>query len=136
MDYGIKKAKSGYAVDDASPGNYDVHSSYPFLKIKSITEGHAYTTGYANAERAVATIAHSLGYAPMFDLLIGFNSSESTPTNWYPLSFFINYPFLGAFAYINAYTNNDNLIIKYSAEDSSAKYVYYKAVIYYDPVNP
>lgn len=132
-NYGIKVTEPGQAVTETSPGKYRYHSSYPLLKIKSITEGHTYAA--TNGERLIAQINHSLGYAPMFDVLIGKNSSENTPSTWYPSARYVVYPVLGAWEYMKIYSDSTYLYI-YSFKNDGNEYVYYKAVIYYDPINP
>lgn len=133
-NYGAKITEPGEAVTETSPGKYRYHSAYPLLKIKSITSGHTYKAN-GGTEATIATISHGLGYTPMFDVMLGFNSSESTPTTWYPMSFYILYPGLGAITYCNIYSDTSNLNIKVYKNDGNT-YVYYKAVIYYDPINP
>lgn len=132
-NYGIKVTEPGQAVTESSPGKYRYHSSYPLLKIKGIYTGHTYAA--TGAERLIAQITHSLGYAPMFDVFVGFNSSESTPTNFYPSQRYIIYPVLGAWQYMKVYSDATYLYI-YSYRNDGNEYVYYKAVIYYDPINP
>jgi hypothetical protein len=132
-NYGIKVTEPGQGVTETSPGKYRYHSSYPLLKIKGIYTGHTYAA--TGAERLIAQITHSLGYAPMFDVLLGLNSVESTPTNWYPISRYIIYPVLGAWQYFKIYSDATYLYI-YSYKNDGNEYVYYKAVIYYDPINP
>lgn len=132
-NYGIKITEPGNATTETSPSKYRYHSSYPLLKIKAINSGHTYAA--TGAERLIAQIDHSLGYAPMFDVMVGFNSSESTPTTWYPMSFYILYPGLGAISYLKIYTDTQYLNI-YSYKNDGSVYVYYKSVIYYDPINP
>lgn len=132
-DYGVKIAKPGYDTTDPSMGNYIFHSAYPLLKIKRIDSGsHVSTSG---VESLIATIAHNLGYAPMFDVLVGFNNTNTTPSIYYPLSYYVNYPTLGALHYMKCYTDSTNLYI-YSYQNDGSPYVFYKSVIYYDPINP
>ncbi len=133
-DYGIKIASPGYDINDPSIGNYLFHSTYPLLKIQGIYTGSgAFTNG---VESLIATIPHNLGYTPMFDVLVGFNSTNTTPTNWYPLSYYVNYPTLGQLEYVKCYTDNTNLYFYYYSSGGGNGYGFYKAVIYYDPLNP
>lgn len=131
-NYGVKIAKPGKNTSSTDLSDYNFHSTYPLLKIKSITNSFAHANNNF-AESLVATIYHGLGYPPMFDVMVGFNSSTTPPTNFYPSSYYVNYPFLGDLEYMKIYSDNDNLYI-YSY--GPTKYVFYKAVIYYDPINP
>lgn len=135
-NYGIKVAKSGYSITDSSPGNYQYHSSYPLLKIHSITSGHTYAAGSVSTQRLIAQIDHSLEYPPMYNVIVGYNTSETTPTIWYPSSYYVVYPALGLTSYLNVYTDDTYLYIYFCPGDNGNRYVYYKAAIYYDPLNP
>lgn len=133
-DYGIKIAKpASGTVTATSLDKYNFHSKYPLLKIKRIDTGSALAN--TGAERLIAQINHGLGYAPMFDVVVGFNSVNTTPTIWYPMSYYINYPGLGALSYLKIFTDSTYLYI-YSYKNDGNEYVFYKSVIYFDPINP
>lgn len=133
-NYGIKVTEPGNAVTETSPGKYRYHSSYPLLKIKSTHSGYTQTTGLSEA--LILQVTHSLGYSPMFDAMVGINSTTTSPSTWYPLSFYSLYPTLGWLEYVNAYSDSTYFYLKFKHGDTGTRYIHYKAVIYYDPINP
>lgn len=63
MDYGIKIAKDGKAVDSTDPKDYIFWSKYKSLSLYSkVTTSITLPSGY---QSATATITHNLGYYPV-----------------------------------------------------------------------
>jgi len=62
MDYGIKIAKDGHAVDSTTPSDYEFWSKYKSLSLYSkVTTSITLTAGQ---QSTTSTITHSLNYHP------------------------------------------------------------------------
>lgn len=87
LDYGFKVSKPGYDVKTATPEQLVFSSKYPTLRVQQRGSGTITHTG-----GRTHTIAHNLGYVPMFSVI----------GNFLGASYYSNFPF---------YRNNSTLFI-------------------------
>lgn len=109
-DYGGKITRAGVSVTSTDLRDYVLHSKYKSFKSKArATDTIVLNSGTSSATK---TIAHGLGYSPLF-----FVAAEMNTDKWYNLHAIQTIPIDSdpGFSYaISAYTNATNLVISMS----------------------
>lgn len=110
MDYGIKVSRPGFDVKTATPAQLAFSSKYQTLKVHSQHSGEI-----KDSTGRTITIAHGLGYKPMFVV-----HGEVYPSDL-PDTFFLApyteggvYPLWASQTHLYAYADNTNIYIKAS----------------------
>ncbi len=123
MDYGLKIAQSGYDVKTCTDKQCVLTSKYPLLKGVLAGSGSVAITADTPA---TVTIAHNLGYIPMFQIL----TKGSVYSDWYGVP---NFDGLSGEMYYYFFGRADSTNIYLDLYDvDSSKTVYYKYFIYLD----
>jgi hypothetical protein len=110
--YGIKISQPGYDVNIATPDQLAFSSKYKTLKISSNGSG----TVSSSTDGGLVTIAHNLGYTPVFLVHVdpgqlgNFYIAPYTPSGIFGTTF------------ISAYADNTNLYIKAVADTTTDTY--------------
>lgn len=132
-DYGIKISKPEHDVKTADWNNLIFHSSHPALKIAQRGD----TTLSVDKDDLSKTkeISHGLGYTPMAEVYMQYYSYAKTKASTLRKTAFSMYHGTQFYTHYSAYTDNDNLYIKFEQngemdEDATFDIRYY---IYHDP---